>query len=95
MRLSILAALPLVLVGCGNPCERLHNLKESRARECDTEVAEDTGASDQECTEDEAEFADCASPCYRQAPCGAFDGTDMSASVTLLQCAFNCAQAQQ
>ena len=95
MRLSILAALPLVLVGCGNPCERFQNLAESRARECGSEVQEDTGSNEQECTEEDAEFADCASPCYRTAPCGAFDGSDMPASVTLLQCTFNCAQAQQ
>lgn len=95
MRLFVLATLPLVLVACGDPCERFGNLVESRARECGTEVQEDTGTEDQECTEQDAVFADCASPCYREAPCGAFDGTDMAASLTLLQCTFDCAAEAQ
>ncbi len=91
-----IVAMPFVLLACNNPCERLQGVAESKARECGAEVQQDTGTDELECTDEDAQFADCMVPCYRSAPCGAFDGTDMGAATELLQCMFDCApQAQQ
>jgi hypothetical protein len=94
MRIIALSVVPFVLLGaCDDPCEQLADISRAKARECDVEI-DDTGErGDETCdNEDEAEAAQCLGPCYRQAPCGAFDGTDMNASIDLMQCFGQCGQ---
>jgi hypothetical protein len=94
-RWSILGTI-LLVAACDNPCEQFGDVVEAKARQCGMDSM-DPGepTEEQECTEEDAEFATCAIPCYRDAECEAIDGTDMEASMALLACIGECVQEQQ
>jgi len=98
MRLVSLFALA-TLVACGggaaDPCEKIANTAEAKAEECDLATDTDTTTADTaevECPYD-ATYADCVIACWDEAPCGAFDGTDLDAGMALGTCLMACMPA--
>lgn len=89
--MRVLAVVPVLmgLVACGDPCERLADAMERKAKQCDIEVDEGNTSED-ECTEDEQELADCMIPCVKDVSCEAMNGEDMEGAMDYMACLSDC-----
>jgi hypothetical protein len=90
-KLALFAALTLATAcGGGTPCDTLADAIEAKYDECGFTLPEaDTATEDDACDLDEA-TADCQASCYKEATCGAVDGSDAAAVADWGSCMAAC-----
>jgi hypothetical protein len=89
----VVAVILFPLNACLTPCERQRDVALDAAERCGLELDGDTDADD-ECPEGMAEFAECLTPRFRDAPCGAYDGSDADAARELVDCQADCFRSE-
>jgi hypothetical protein len=93
MRSILFAFVALTAVACGDPCEKAADRMAAKADECGLTTDDGGEATDDveaECTEAAQALAECTADCYDDAPCGAFDGSDLEAATAFGECALAC-----